>query len=49
MLFKDFTGRDPYIEPLLVRRGLVATPAADDAQPAAKAGKADKGSKGSKK
>ena len=26
-LFHDFTGRDPYIEPLLVRRGLAeATP-----------------------
>jgi peptidyl-dipeptidase Dcp len=47
-LFHDFTGRDPYIEPLLVRRGLDATPAADDTQPATKAGKADKGSKGSK-
>ena len=28
-LFKDFTGRDPYIEPLLERRGLTKTPAVD--------------------
>ena len=30
-LFKNFTGRDPYIEPLLKRRGLDRTPGADDA------------------
>ena len=29
-LFKNFTGRDPYIEPLLKRRGLDRTPGADD-------------------
>ncbi len=35
-LFKAFTGRDPYIEPLLERRGLTKTPAVDSAtQPAA--------------
>jgi peptidyl-dipeptidase Dcp len=28
-LFKQFVGRDPYIEPLLERRGLAATPATD--------------------
>jgi len=28
-LFKQFVGRDPYIEPLLERRGLTATPAVD--------------------
>jgi peptidyl-dipeptidase Dcp len=28
-IFHDFTGRDPYIEPLLVRRGLTAS--VDDA------------------
>src|SRR5690242_10275078 len=34
-LFKNFTGRDPYIEPLLERRGLNRAPAADDgAKPA---------------
>src|ERR1051326_2462288 len=33
-LFKNFTGRDPYIEPLLKRRGLEKTPAADDNKPA---------------
>ena len=33
-LFKDFSGREPYVEPLLVRRGLVAEPAkADSAAP----------------
>jgi len=29
-LFKNFVGRDPYIEPLLKRRGLDRTPRADD-------------------
>jgi peptidyl-dipeptidase Dcp len=29
-LFKNFTGRDPYIEPLLKRRGLDRTPGSDD-------------------
>ena len=29
-LFKNFTGRDPYLEPLLKRRGLDVTPGADD-------------------
>ena len=29
-LFKNFTGRDPYIEPLLKRRGLDRPPGADD-------------------
>jgi peptidyl-dipeptidase Dcp len=29
-LFKNFTGRDPYLEPLLERRGLDVTPGADD-------------------
>ena len=29
-LFKNFTGRDPYIEPLLKRRGLDRAPGADD-------------------
>jgi peptidyl-dipeptidase Dcp len=33
-LFKNFTGRDPYLEPLLKRRGLDVTPGADDAKPA---------------
>ena len=34
-LFKNFTGRDPYLEPLLRRRGLDVTPGADDqAKPA---------------
>jgi peptidyl-dipeptidase Dcp len=28
-LFKNFVGRDPYIEPLLERRGLAKTPAVD--------------------
>jgi hypothetical protein len=29
-IFKDYTGREPYIEPLLVRRGLVPTDATPD-------------------
>src|SRR5438067_2043947 len=29
-LFKNFVGRDPYIEPLLTRRGLDHTPGSDD-------------------
>jgi hypothetical protein len=29
-LFKNFTGRDPYIEPLLKRRGLDRTSGSDD-------------------
>jgi peptidyl-dipeptidase Dcp len=33
-LFKNFTGRDPYIEPLLKRRGLDHAPGADDNKPA---------------
>ncbi len=32
-LFKSFTGRDPYIEPLLERRGLAKTPAVDSKAP----------------
>ena len=32
VLFKNFSGRDPYIEPLLVRRGLT-TGADDSAKP----------------
>ena len=31
-LFKNFTGRDPYLEPLLKRRGLDVTPGADDSK-----------------
>ncbi len=31
-LFKNFTGRDPYIEPLLKRRGLDRAPGADDSK-----------------
>ena len=31
-LFKNFTGRDPYVEPLLKRRGLDVTPGADDSK-----------------
>jgi len=34
-LFKNFTGRDPYIEPLLKRRGLDQKPGADDGKPPA--------------
>src|SRR5437660_10073439 len=34
-LFKNFTGRDPYIEPLLKRRGLEKAPGPDDTKPAA--------------
>jgi peptidyl-dipeptidase Dcp len=30
-IFKDYTGREPYIEPLLVRRGLTSDTKADDA------------------
>jgi peptidyl-dipeptidase Dcp len=41
-LFKDFSGRDPYIEPLLERRGLAPTPT-DDAKPAATPDEADQG------
>ena len=33
-LFKNFTGRDPYIEPLLKRRGLDRAPGPDDTKPA---------------
>jgi peptidyl-dipeptidase Dcp len=29
-LFKNFVGRDPYIDPLLKRRGLDRPPGADD-------------------
>src|SRR5437899_1181302 len=36
-LFKNFVGRDPYIEPLLKRRGLEGKPAADDSKSAAEA------------
>ena len=38
-LFKNFVGRDPYIEPLLKRRGLEGKPAADDSKSAAEATK----------
>src|SRR5207247_166566 len=38
-LFKNFVGRDPYIEPLLKRRGLEAKLAADDSKSAAEAAK----------
>ena len=39
-LFKNFTGRDPYIEPLLKRRGLDKAPGPDDnaAKPSPPAG-----------
>jgi peptidyl-dipeptidase Dcp len=33
-LFKNFTGRDPYIEPLLKRRGLEKSPGPDDTKAA---------------
>jgi len=33
-LFKNFVGRDPYIEPLLKRRGLEGKPAGDDSNSA---------------
>src|SRR5437870_3171572 len=38
-LFKNFVGRDPYIEPLLKRRGLEGKAAVDDSKPAAEAAK----------
>ena len=38
VLFKNFSGRDPYIEPLLVRRGLTASTADDSAKPDEKPG-----------
>jgi peptidyl-dipeptidase Dcp len=31
-LFKNFSGREPYVEPLLVRRGLVAEPGKADSR-----------------
>jgi hypothetical protein len=31
-LFKNFVGRDPYIEPLVKRRGLDRAPGANDAK-----------------
>jgi peptidyl-dipeptidase Dcp len=37
-LFKNFTGRDPYIEPLLKRRGLDRQPGADDKAAASPSG-----------
>jgi peptidyl-dipeptidase Dcp len=43
VLFHDFTGRDPWIEPLLERRGLVEAPKADDTTPPA--GDSDKSKK----
>jgi peptidyl-dipeptidase Dcp len=36
-LFKNFVGRDPFLEPLLKRRGLEGKPAADDCKSAAEA------------
>jgi len=36
-LFKNLVGRDPYIEPLLKRRGLEGKPAADDSKSATEA------------
>ena len=38
-LFKNFVGRDPYIEPLLKRRGLEGKLAADDSKSAAESEK----------
>jgi peptidyl-dipeptidase Dcp len=38
VLFANFAGHEPKIEPLLERRGLVEAPQADDAAPAANAG-----------
>jgi peptidyl-dipeptidase Dcp len=38
-LFKDFVGREPYVEPLLQRRGLETRPAADDSKSAAESDK----------
>ncbi|MEP6602975.1 MAG: M3 family metallopeptidase [Spartobacteria bacterium] len=40
-LFKAFVGRDPYIEPLLKRRGLDKAPASDSRPPDAKPGDID--------
>ncbi|PYI77655.1 MAG: dipeptidyl carboxypeptidase II [Verrucomicrobia bacterium] len=34
ILFKNFVGREPYVEPLLQRRGLETRPAADDSKSA---------------
>jgi hypothetical protein len=36
-LFKNFVGRDPYLEPLLKRRGLEGKPVTDDSKSAAEA------------
>jgi peptidyl-dipeptidase Dcp len=38
-LFKNFVGREPYVEPLLQRRGLESRPAADDSKSAAESDK----------